>query len=183
MIRATKRLLAPIVAVAALAYLIAMVVSGALPQNRQVVEFKAAGVLEQAPESISRVAISTKDGSVAFVRRASGWANESSDVTVSADATAALDLALKIMHNSKPVRVLTREEIADADENEFGLAQPQIAVTLGTAGGVVLQAEFGASNTDGVLQFMRLKGRDQLYLMSDFVGRAWEKVSAAGKKS
>lgn len=89
---------------------------------------------------------------MAFLRRASGWVSESAGIAVNAETSAALNLALNIMHNSKPVRVLTREETVGAGDNEFGLVQPQISVTLGSSGGVVLQAQFGACNTDGVLQ-------------------------------
>jgi len=177
--RATKRLFGSIAAVAALAYLIAMVVTGALPENRQIAEFEAAGVLEQAPDSIDRVALSTKDGSFVFVRRDAGWVSEAGGGALGAEAAKALDRALTIMHNSKPVRMLALEEISDSGPDEYGLAQPPLSVTLEDAKGVVLEAYFGASNTDGILQFMMVKGRDKLYLMSDFVGQSWEKVVSA----
>ena len=176
--RLTKRLVGSFAAVAALAYLIAMVVTGALPENRQIAEFKAAGVLEQAPESIHRVALSTKHGSFVFVRQDAGWTSEAAGSALGVEASEALDRALTIMHNSKPVRMLALDEIGDSRPEEFGLAQPQLSVTLEDAKGVVLEAHFGASNTDGVLQFMSLKGGDRLYLMSDFVGQSWGKVAS-----
>jgi hypothetical protein len=178
-----NRLIAPLVAVAALAYLIAMVVTGALPENRQIAKFEAAGVLEQPPESITRIAVASKDGSYVFVRRGPGWASEAGNGALGAEASKALERALTIMHNSKPVRVLTREDIADSDPEEFGLAKPRLSVTLENAGGVALEVHFGASNTDGILQFMSVNGSDRLYLMSDFVGQSWEKMVASLKSS
>jgi hypothetical protein len=46
----------------------------------------------------------------------------------------------------------------------------------------VLGAEFGTPNPQKVLQYMKVQGRDQVYLMSRFVGEDWEKAlrAAAG---
>ncbi len=177
----SQRLLLSAAAAIALGYLITMVVTGALPENRQIAEFQAEGLLEQAPESITRVAVAVKDASHVFVRRGSDWITESGAGPVSAEIATALDRALKIMHNAKPVRVLTGDDLTGASPAEFGFDQPRVAVTLGNANGTVLAAQFGASNTDGILQFMRVKGKDQVYLMSDFVGQGWEKLAMAAK--
>ena len=40
----------------------------------------------------------------------------------------------------------------------------------------MLGAEFGAPNPQRVLQYMKLGGRDQVYLMSRFIGEEWEKA-------
>ena len=40
----------------------------------------------------------------------------------------------------------------------------------------LLGAEFGAPNPQKVLQYMKLQGRDQVYLMSRFIGEEWEKA-------
>jgi hypothetical protein len=183
MTRLGKRLGASIVAVAALGYLIAMVVTGALPENRQVVKFEAAGVLTQAPETITQVKLESKNGSYVLVRRDSGWANANDKKALDEKAVKVLDRALKIMHNSKPVRVLSREDIAGTNPTEFGLDQPRLSVTMETADGVALAVRFGNSNTDGILQYMSARGSDQLYLMSDFVGQSWEQVAATQKGS
>src|SRR5690349_7398810 len=53
--RAWRRLRYPLIAASALAFLAAMVVSGAMPQQRQFVRFEAKGVLMLPPERILRV--------------------------------------------------------------------------------------------------------------------------------
>lgn len=176
-----KRIVAAVVAAGAVGYLVAMVVTGALIENRQIVEFEAAGVLTQMPESITRVSLASKNGSYVFERGDSGWMNADGKQTLDAKAAKLLDRALKIMHNSKPVRVLDREDVAGTSPAEFGLAQPKISVTMATANGDVLAVKFGNSNTDGILQYMVAKGSDKLYLMSDFVGQGWEQVAATQK--
>jgi len=40
----------------------------------------------------------------------------------------------------------------------------------------VLGAEFGTPNPQQVLQYMKLEGRDQVFLMSRFVGEEWERA-------
>lgn len=178
-----KRLIAPVVAAVALAYLVAMVVSGALPENRQIVNFEAAGLLTQAPEMITRVKLDSKDGSYVFERHGSEWVNADGKRALDKNATKLLDRALTIMHNSKPVRVLNHEDVAGTSPAEFGLEKPQMSVTMETADGVVLAVNFGNSNTDGILQYMAAGGSDKVYLMSDFVGQGWEQVAAAQKRS
>jgi ABC-type sugar transport system ATPase subunit len=58
--------------------------------------------------------------------------------------------------------------------------RPRLSVTLEDADGVVLEADFGAENTDGLLQYMRLRDRAGLYLMSGFVGQEWQTVAKGG---
>ena len=43
----------------------------------------------------------------------------------------------------------------------------------------VLTAGFGATNPQGLFQYVRVEGRDALYLLPVFVGREWERVLAA----
>ena len=178
-----NRTIASLTAAVALAYLVAMVVTGALPENRQVVTFEAAGVLTQTPEMITRVKLDSKAGSYVFERRDSGWANAQGKRALDENASKLLDRALKIMHNSKPVRVLGHDDVAGTSPSEFGLEKPQLSVTMETADGVVLAVRFGNSNTDGILQYMSASGSDNVYLMSDFVGQGWEQVAAAQKQS
>ena len=49
------------------------------------------------------------------------------------------------------------------------------------AGCRVLAASFGARNPQNVLQYVRVAGRDELYLLPVFVGREWELVAEGVK--
>lgn len=178
---AARPLWALAAAAAALTYLVAMLVTGALPQNRQIIHFKAAGVLTQSPESVERIEIALAGKSAAFSRQAAGWA-KADGAPVEPARAATLDRALKILYNSGPVRVLPPEEMVGSKPESFGFSSTGLSVKLSGAGVPFLQAEFGNKNTDGVLQYMRLKGRGELYLMSGFVGKAWEAAVAEDKK-
>jgi hypothetical protein len=181
MTRTTRRLSALAGAVAALTYLIVMLVTGALPQNRQIAEFEAKGVLTQLPASVGHIEISMDGKSSVFSRQGAVWAGRDGAPVEPARA-ATLERALKIMHNSGPVRVLSPEEIAGSKPESFGFGSASLSVVLSGPGGVLLQAEFGNKNTDGMLQYMRLKDHGELYLMSGFVGREWETALAEGAK-
>ena len=80
------------------------------------------------------------------------------------------------MHVSAPIRVMERAEWSSIGLREFGLDPPGYTATLYRRGTPVLGAEFGAPNPQRVLQYMKLGGRDQVYLMSRFIGEEWEKA-------
>ncbi len=51
--------LAAVLALLAVGYLVAMVVTGALPRQRQLVEFEARGLMREPPESVVRVEVTS----------------------------------------------------------------------------------------------------------------------------
>ena len=53
-----RHILHPVLAALALLYLAAMVVSGAMPVQRQLVRFEAKGVLKLSPDEVTRVELS-----------------------------------------------------------------------------------------------------------------------------
>lgn len=178
--RQIRRLWPFAAAVAALGYLIVMLVTGALPENRQVIAFEAAGLLTQSPESVGRIEIDRAGTTAGFSRQAAGWAGKNG-APVGPARTTTLERALKIMHNSSPVRTMAPEEIAGSKPEAFGFGNGALSVTLSGSDGVLLQAEFGNKNTDGMLQYMRIKGRAELYLMSGFVAKEWETALAESR--
>jgi len=117
-----------------------------------------------------------------FARSPAGWRGAGGEAAPAALA-AHLDDAIKFLHVSAPVRVMERAEWSAAGLREFGLDPPGYSATLSRGDGTVLAAEFGAPNPQQVLQYMKLGGRDQVYLMSRFVGEEWEKAigAAAGR--
>jgi hypothetical protein len=175
-----RRVWMPAVAVLALTYLVAMLMTGALPERRQLVESEADGVLRLAPERITRVTVAADGSSTAFVRQTDGWTREGNGAATESRLAETLERAVKFMHTANPVRVLEPEEVADTGPAEFGLDRPRLSITLEDASGAVLEADFGAHNTDGLLQYMRLRDRAELYLMSGFVGKEWETVVRGG---
>ena len=166
----------PAAAFIALTYLVVMLLTGALPRHRHLMEFEAQGVMQLDPERITRVTVSTDGKSMVFIRQTQGWVREGGTKAMTIPLTKALDLAVKFMHTANPVRVFKPGDVAGTELAEFGLDRPSLSITLEDKHGVVLEADFGNNSGDGLLQYMRLEDRDDLYMMSGFVGKEWETV-------
>lgn len=167
-----RRVLAPVGALLALGVLAAMVVSGHLPENKQFVKFAPAGVMSEPPAAIDRVEVATAAGRRRFVRAGDGWRDGVRPLP--SGLAAHLDASIKFMHVSPPVRVMEPAEWASVGLREFGLDPPGFVATLYRGETRVLEAAFGAANPQQVLQYMKLAGHDQVYLMSRFIGAEWE---------
>ncbi len=81
---------------------------------------------------------------------------------------------IAFMHTSRPIRVMHRDEYHSTPLHEFGLERPRCAVVLSDGRRALLEASFGTYNPQELLQYMQLRGDHNLYLMSRFVGQAWE---------
>lgn len=167
---AVRRLLARLCVLCALAYLAIMVITGARPRQAQFVAFEAAGVLAHEPADIGGVRITAADRVWEFTRRDGDWV--SADTALPAAAAQQLELALKILHTARPVRVL-RESGLDTRAADYGLDQPTHAVEVVVAGQPPLQLAFGGGTPDGALRYMRIEGRPAIYLVSNFVPDEW----------
>ena len=168
-----RRLAAPLLAALALAYLVAMVVTGAQPVHRQLVKFEAKGVLQIEPEAVENVTLGGGGRRVVLTRRGeAGWSAEAGDA-VAAVAATHLDTAIKMLHRSGPVREIAAEELSGIDTRPFGLEEPVVVATLAGPGGRTLTVRFGAINPEGFLQYMRIDGDPKVYLMSRFIGAEW----------
>ncbi len=169
-----RRALVPIGALLALGVLVAMVISGRLPENKQFVKFTPSGVMSEPPTAIDRVEVRTAAGRWRFVRAADGW--HDGERPLPSGLAAHLDSSIKFMHVSAPVRVMEPAEWSPLGLREFGLDPPGFVATLYRGETRVLEAAFGAPNPQQVLQYMKLAGDDQVYLMSRFIGAEWEQV-------
>lgn len=178
-----KRPIAWGLACLAVAYLGAMVVTGAVPEFRHRVKFEAKGVMTVPPERVDRVEIGRDGGRVVLTRTDNGgWSGEDG-AALSANLASKVSLAVQYMHTSGPVRVMAADEIQGVAPAEFGLERPRISVALFVGPERVLLAEFGARNPEDMLQYMRLAGHDGMYLMSRFVGQEWDaSIEAVGPR-
>jgi hypothetical protein len=168
-----RRLVVPLLAVLALAWLVMMVVTGAQPVQRQLVRFEARGVLQIEPDAVQAISLG-RDGRRLAFRRAGegGWMLEPGG-SVEAPVATHLDTAVKVLHRSAPVREIPPEGLAGVDTRPFGLEEPVVVVALTGTGGQRLTARFGALNPEGFLQYMRIDGDPKVYLMSRFIGAEW----------
>jgi hypothetical protein len=101
-------------ALLALVYLIVMVVSGALPQQRQLIRFEAKGVMTSAPETITRVELARGADRAVLVRTQDGWRREPGPA-LPRQLSEQLSLAVQFMNTATPVRVLTEDEYQGTD--------------------------------------------------------------------
>jgi hypothetical protein len=171
--------LRPFLATFALVYLIVMVVSGAMPVQRQLVRFEPKGVLKMAPEQIARVEISRGTQRLTLLRTGDRqWTTV--DGTDIGPAGSRVSMAVQMMSTSGPIREIAAAELAGVDTTPFGLDPAQLVATLYNDGGEsVLTVRFGARNPEEYLQYMRLDGDARLYLMSRFVGEEWSQAMSA----
>jgi hypothetical protein len=156
-------------------FLLAMLLTGKLPETRQLVKFEARGVLAVPPEQVRRVDLHVGEYTTTFVRFSDhAWVGGKSQEPINGELQEHLEQAIVFMHTSRPVRVMRRDEYHSTPLHEFGLEQPRCAVALSDGRRVLLEASFGAYNPQDLLQYMQLRGDHNLYLMSRFVGQAWE---------
>jgi len=72
---------------------------------------------------------------------------------------------------------MSRDEYQAGAIAEYGLDPPRYVISLQRGDTTVLAASFGARNPQNVLQYVRVAGRDELYLLPVFVGHEWEQVA------
>jgi hypothetical protein len=167
----------PAVALAALVFLVGMVLSGSQPVLRQNVSFEAKGVLGMAPEKVRRVEVSRGGERLSAVRTGDGsWAT-ADGADVGSEAGKRLSMAVQMMHTSGPVNEIAAAELAGADVAGFELDPPRFVAKLYADGPTpVLAARFGAANPEGYLQYVRVEGDPRVYLLSRFVGEEWTRA-------
>lgn len=161
-------------AVGAGGLLAALALHGERPDPAGLVRFEAAGVmLAIEPARVTAVEVRRAGRQWRF-RRApdGGWAPEGPERAGTAGA-AALDEGLRFLHGSAPQRVLTPNEVHGIPMSEYGLAPPGYAVTV-RGDGAPFTVEFGAVNPQGLAQYARVAGREEIFLLPRFVGRSWE---------
>jgi hypothetical protein len=164
-----------VLALLAAGFMVVMALTGKLSETRQLAKFEARGVLAVPPEQVRQVEVRLGAHTTTFVRTPKGaWAHSSSQEAVDDELSSHLNEAVSFMHTSGPVRVMQRAEYSGTPLREFGLDQPRCTVVLSDGRRILLEASFGADNPQDLLQYMQLKNSDNLYLMSRFVGQAWE---------
>jgi hypothetical protein len=162
-------------ALLAVAFMVAMVLTGSLRETRQLARFEAKGVLKLPPEHVRRVELRVGEHTVTFVRAPNkGWVYSGRQDVATGELLEHLTEAVLLMHTSGPVRVMHRAEYHGTPLQEFGLDRPRYSLALFEGERLLLDVSFGGQNPQDLLQYMQLKGSDDIYLMSRFVGQAWE---------
>jgi hypothetical protein len=172
------KLVSSAAAITAFGFLVAMVLSGAQPVQRQLASFEPKGVLQIPPAQVHRIDLRRGAERITLVRTGeTTWATpEGKDVR--AETGKRISMAVQMMHTSGPARRIAPEELTSVDVTAFELDPPRLSVTLyGREESPLLTARFGGHNPDEFFQFMRIDGDPSVYLMSRFVGEEWTNVA------
>lgn len=174
-----QRLWMPVLAALSIAYLALMLAAGAPAERVHLVRYEANGVMAQKPELIVRARVSHAGQTVTFQRMKTGWTRVGDNSSLGEVLAKSLTLAIKFMHTAEPVRVLKASAVAADADAQFGLLQPVLSIRLEDRNSKVLDADFGSLSNDGLLHYMRIKGRTEFFLMSRFVLHEWQTVVGA----
>jgi hypothetical protein len=169
-----RRLAWPLLAVAALAFLVGLALHGERPDPMQ--EFKAAGLLTAfTPEDAHEIEIMA-GAEVWRFRRDGEWRAVDPSKPVPADLAVRLEGALRLLRNSAPLRVLTADEVAQVPPSEYALASDSMRVLVRAANGATFRVQFGGRNPLGVARYARVDGMEGVAMLPAYVGDAWEQV-------
>ncbi len=167
----------------------ALVAGGALlalatrgePSGTGLARFEAAGAMVGlSPDRATAVEVRTTDRQWRFVRTAAGgWAAAEGSPPGAADLGAQVEAGLRFLHVSAPQRVLDREEVRAASLAEMGLAPPRLTVTVFTGDRAAFAADLGGPNPQGLAQYARVVGSDEVLLLNRYLGEAWLKAVSA----
>ncbi|MBT9508189.1 hypothetical protein [Rhodoferax sp.] len=167
-----KRMVWALVSVAALALLVFLALHG--PDRRQLlVEHQAEGTMQHlTTDSVNNVRITSGSFTGSFSRGPHGqWSQTGAtvDATTAANASAAIEAGLRLLHNTVPERSFETEAA------EFGLSAPVLQVTVKAVGDQTFEAIFGATNPIGLARYVRIRsaGLTTVHLMPSYMVDAW----------
>lgn len=154
---------------AALAWLVFMAGSGQVMQQGQFVAFEAAGLMVEPPAAVTRVGLSRQGEARVIARDADGrWTL--ADRRLPAEVAAQIDLAVKFLHTARPLRELG----APGEDPGYGLGDHALRVSVERVGAAPLVLVFGLPGTEPTTQYLASGVPPTVWLVSRFVGEAWE---------
>ncbi len=167
--------------VVALGRLATLALTGGPLRARNFVAVRARGVMSPDPARGTKLEVRAGTGRSAFVRDGAGWRPAPDDALGGRRAGAGashVDVALGFLHDSAPIRTLSRADYTTVDLHDFGLDPPGCAVTVFAGGSAAFRVDFGAPNPMRSAQYVRVSGRDEVYLLPRYVGREWELLAS-----
>lgn len=164
-------------AIIALGYLVLMFKSGDPPTHENLIRAEFAGVMGFPPTQVVAVQIIHAGQTQTIERHEDSWRDAGSLRVLGEPQVTMLERAIMFMHTANPVRIMRPEEFASASGDPYGIENPAMVVRLSSFSGSVLNVKFGNRAPDGILQYMQVEGRAELYLMSGFVGEAWDQIA------
>lgn len=163
-------------AIIALGYLVLMFKSGEPPTHENFIRTEFAGVMDSPPTQVVAVQIIHAGQTQTIERHEDSWRDAGSLSALSEPQVTMLERAIMFMHTANPVRIMRPEEFAGVSGDPYGIETPAIAVRLSSVNGLIVNAKFGHRAPDGILQYMQVEGRAEIYLMSGFVSETWDQI-------
>jgi hypothetical protein len=136
--------------------------------------FAPAGVMASVPpERVTAVVVSRGTGRRELTRDGGrGW-SAAPALAAGTDASARVESGLRFLHASAALRVMARGELSGTPLTEIGLDPPRYVVAVRGGEGAPVTIEFGALNPQGLAQYARVAGRDEILLLPSYVGDPW----------
>jgi hypothetical protein len=171
---APRNVTALLAAVAMVAFIAGLALTGSLPGGQTMQRFEPRGIVAALPSEIDRIEIRQGRARLAFLRLAGGWAFDGPTATEApGELSLHLDAALRFLHVAAPARTLGPDEYRGESFADFGLDPPACVVSLGAGDKSLAVADFGALNPAQTSQYVRLLGQPTLYLLPRHVGAEW----------
>jgi len=127
-------------------------------------------------EDVVEVQVRARNHHQSFARSRTGtWSIARTPVPV--ETAQRLESGLRFLHVSAPQRVISPEAYSETPLAEFGLAPPRYVVVVRTATSAPLVIQFGDVNPQGLAQYARIGGSEDILLLPRFVGEPWEALA------
>ncbi|MBX5472246.1 MAG: DUF4340 domain-containing protein [Acetobacteraceae bacterium] len=158
---------------AMIALIAAISFTGRWPEDMSREGTPLVGILNIPAKNIERITLEAGGDKTVFERRGAHlWRSNGADL--GAAIAGHIDLGLRLLNVSSPLRVLDEAEYSREKLAEFGLASPRLRLELFQSTGAPTEVIFGENTPTQTTQFARLTGQPQIYLLSRYVGTEWQ---------
>lgn len=166
----------PALALLAVAYIVGLSLHGGR-QATGVAWFEAKGFLAERESIDIREVVVSHQGTTRTFRRGEReeWLDAAGHV-LPADAAAKLDFAVKLLRVTAPERHIEPAEMAGTTPADFGLDRPGLSVSVAGPALPRFSFAFGGLNPLGLSRYLRIDGREGLWLLPKHVSDAWSDV-------
>jgi hypothetical protein len=132
------------------------------------------GILDLPSTQITRIEVSSGDRNVVMFEHqpTGGWLVNGGEIEPA--IAQHVDIALRMLNVSNPLRILKPDEYNAAKLAEFGLERPNTLINLFASDGKVNSVAFGEPTPAQNAQYVRVIGRPNLFLLQRYVGVEWQ---------
>jgi hypothetical protein len=132
------------------------------------------GILNLPSAQIARIEVSTGEKNIIVLehRPTGGWLVNGGGAEPA--IAQHVDIALRMLNVSNPLRTLVRNEYTSAQVVDFGLDPPRMLVSVFGSDGTANSVAFGEPTPAQNAQYVRLIGRPNIYLLQRYVGVEWQ---------